>query len=187
MHVPQATRSLFSALPVLGISGFAGAGWGTILGRNSGSTYPKRMAWAGGLSYGPAVILVALGLTFLEVQIVEHGQGPDIPVHVLYTLLFVPAAFIVAAIGGLGLGLANKKVRLAIKLALGAGLSAALTFLVINLVMNGLGWRIGAPGAAERFTMLTVTLVGSLGAALAGGAIISILLRRAFAPRSAEF
>ncbi|OGO27954.1 MAG: hypothetical protein A2Z16_13930 [Chloroflexi bacterium RBG_16_54_18] len=183
MHVPEATRSLFSALPVLGTLAFAGACWGYVLGRVTGSPYRKRMALAGGLCYGLAIILVALSLTFLEVQIVEKGLGPDIQVHNLYTLLFVPGTFIVAAAGSLGLGLANKKLNLAIRLAIFAGLASAASFLIINLTMDALGWRVGAPGAAERATMLTVTLVGCLGAALAGGAVTSLLLRKEYLPQ----
>ena len=186
MHVPEATRSLFSALPVLGTLAFAGACWGYVLGRVTGSPYRKRMALAGGLCYGLAIILVALSLTFLEVQIVEKGLGPDIQVHNLYTLLFVPGTFIVAAAGSLGLGLANKKLNLAIRSAIFAGLASAASFLIINLTMDALGWRVGAPGAAERATMLTVTLVGCLGAALAGGAVTSLLLRKEYLPQPVE-
>ncbi len=186
MHVPEATRSLFSALPVLVTLAFAGASWGYVLGRITASPYRKRMALAGGLCYGLSIILVALSLTFLEVQIVEKGQGLDIQVHNLYTLLFVPAAFIVAATGSFGLGLANKKLDLAVRMAIFAGLASAASFLLINLAMDALGWRVGAPGAAERATMLTVTLVGCLGAALAGGAVCSLILVRVNTPSPVE-
>ena len=107
MHVPDSTRNLFSALPVLGILAFAGAGWGYILGRVTGSLYPKRMALAGGLCYGLSIILVALSLTFLEVQIVEKGQGPSIQVHKLHTILFVPATFIVTGVPSPSMNLAT--------------------------------------------------------------------------------
>jgi hypothetical protein len=53
---------------------------------------------------------------------------------------------------------------------------AALAFLSVNLVMEALDWVVGAPQAAERFTMLTVMLTGNLGAALAGGAVLGITL-----------
>jgi hypothetical protein len=176
MHVPQATRNLFSALPVLGILGCAGAAWGRAMGRIAGVDNPRRMAWAGGLSYGPSIIIVAIGLSLLEVQLIEQGKGPDIPIHRIYTLLFVPGTFIVAAAGALGLGLASTKFQRAFQCALITGLTAALTFLAVNLIMDSLGWRIGAPRAAERATMLTVTLVGCLGAALTGGAVTSAFL-----------
>jgi hypothetical protein len=47
---------------------------------------------------------------------------------------------------------------------------------VVNLLMEAAGWVVGAPGAAERATMLTVMFAGNLGAALAGGAVMAIRL-----------
>lgn len=44
--------------------------------------------------------------------------------------------------------------------------------LLINLVMEALGWVASAPGAAERATMLTVMFAGVLGAAVAGGGLL---------------
>jgi hypothetical protein len=58
------------------------------------------------------------------------------------------------------------------------GLVAAAVFLVVNLLMEGAGWVVGAPRAAERFTMLTVMFVGNLAAALAGGALLGWQLHR---------
>ena len=56
------------------------------------------------------------------------------------------------------------------------GLAATVMFLVVNLLMESLGWVVVAPRAAERFTMLTVLLVSDLAAALAGGAVIGFSL-----------
>ena len=58
------------------------------------------------------------------------------------------------------------------------GLTAALAFLAINLAMEALGWLIGAPGAEERGTMITVLIAGNLGAALAGGAMLGMTLNQ---------
>jgi hypothetical protein len=46
--------------------------------------------------------------------------------------------------------------------------------------MEASGWVVGGPRAAERFTMLTVMVLSNLGAALAGGAVIGVVL----APKS---
>ncbi len=108
----------------------------------------------------------------------ERGGGPDLPVHQVFTLLFVPAAFLVAGMGGLALGLAQGDRALALRGFLSSGFTAALAFLVVDLIMDALGWRVGAPGAAARTTMLTVMMSGSLAAALAGGAATGYLLRR---------
>jgi hypothetical protein len=176
MHLPERTTNLISVLLVLGMLVAAGAVWGYWMGRTSGVGKPRRMAWAGGLSFAPSIFLAALMLSRLEVAIVERGGGPDLPVHVVFTLLFVPAAAFIAGMGGLALGLAQGDWRLAGKLALGGALAGWLAFLIVNVVMDALGWRVGAPSAAERATMLTVMMVSNLGTALAGGAVIGVLL-----------
>ena len=38
--------------------------------------------------------------------------------------------------------------------------------------MEAPGWQVGGPGAAERYTMLTVTFAGNLCCALTAGAVI---------------
>jgi hypothetical protein len=59
------------------------------------------------------------------------------------------------------------------------GAAACVAFLTIYLLMDLAGWRVGGPDTAKRATMLVVTGLGSLGAALAGGAALgSALLRR---------
>jgi hypothetical protein len=168
IHVPELTRNIFSGIAALAGVLAGGALWGRAIGRLAGQGSNRRMAAAGALSFGPGVILAGIGLASLEVAIVERGRGPDLPIHNVFTLLFVPAVFFVAGLGGLGLGLALKRWALAWQLAAFAGLAAGLAFLAVDLGMDALGWRVGAPGAAERATMITVLLVGSLGATLAG-------------------
>jgi hypothetical protein len=177
MHMPERSMNLLSAILALGIMLAASATWGYRMGRQTGSDKARRMSWAGALSFVPAIILAALMLGRLEVAIVERGGGPDLPVHVVFTLLFVPAAFLIAGIGGVALGLAQGDARLAVSMGLAAGVAGGLAFLAVNVVMDLLGWRVGAPRAAERFTMITVMMLSNLGAALASGAVIGVLLR----------
>jgi hypothetical protein len=176
MHLPESRRTQISMLIVLVALVGSGFAWGRAMARLTGATEPGRMAWAGALSFGPALILAALALGRLEVALIERGEGPDLPVHLVFTLLFVPAAIFVAGTGGFSLGLAREGFRLALRLALTSGLAGGMAFLLINLVMFQLGYKVGAPGAAERATMLTVMMAGSLGAALAGGAAIGVAL-----------
>ena len=178
MHLPEATRNTLSAIPVLGMMFAGGALWGRSMARLTGSAHLRRMAWAGALSFAPGVILAGIALASLEVALVERGRGPDLPIHQVFTLLFVPAAFIVAGLGGLSLGLAQGEWALAVKLGLWTGLAGAGAFLLVDVLMDSLGWRVGAPGAGERATMLTVMLLGNLGAALAGGAVVGAFLAR---------
>jgi len=187
MHIPEATKNVLSALPVLALMFAGGAFWGRALARLTGLGETRRMAWAGALTFAPGVILAGFVLNMLEVALVERGGGPDLPVHVLFTMLFVPAAFIVAGLGSLSLGIAQRDWVLAIRLGLLAGFSAAFAFLVIDLLMDSLGWRVGAPGAAQRATMLTVMMLGNLGAALAGGAVVGSILERYLRSRSVRY
>ena len=180
MHVPEQTINLFAVGLLIGILFVSGALWGRTLARIFASTNQRRMISAGALSFAPALVLAGLMLATLERAIVERGQGPDLPVHQVFTLLFVPATFLVAATGGLALGLAERNLSLGLHLAAGGGLSAALAFLLIDLLMDGLGWRVGSPGAAERATMLTVMMAGNLAATFIGGGTIGFLLSRHF-------
>jgi hypothetical protein len=101
-----------------------------------------------------------------------------VSVHAVYTLVFVPATALIAASGAYALGQALRDWRFGIRLSLVAGVSAAVAFLLSALLMAALGWRVGAPRAAERATMLVVTAVGAAAAAiLAGGAIGYVLSR----------
>ncbi len=178
MHVPDSLQMLVAMAIILSVLFVAGAAWGRAMARLSGFAETRRMAKAGAVSFGPALVLSALVLSSLEVAIIERGGGTSLPIHVVFTILFVPAVFIVAGVGGLALGIAQGDWRFAWRCALSSGLAGSAAFLLVNLGMDQLGWRVGAPGAAERATMLTVMMAGSLGAALAGGGAIGGMLGR---------
>ncbi len=178
MHLPESTRTLLAMVIILSIVGFASAGWGRIMARLTGASQPRRMVKAGVLSFGPSLVLAGFFLSSLEVAIVERGSRPSLPIHIVFTILFVPAVFWVAGLGGLALGLAHGNWSLAWRCALGSGLAGSMTFLLVVLLMDQIGYRVGAPGAAERATMLTVMMTGNLGAALAGGAALGAILKK---------
>jgi hypothetical protein len=180
MHVPEQTLNMVSVVLLVGMLFAAGAAWGTAMAKIHSSTNKRRMTYAGALSFAPALVLAGLGLSVLERAVVEGGQGPALPVHVVFTILFVPAVFFIAGTGGLALGVAERNLRLGLRLGAGGGLTAALAFLLVDLLMDALGWRVGAPGAAERATMLTVMMAGNLAAALAGGGTLGYQLSRYF-------
>jgi hypothetical protein len=155
----------------------AAARWGRAVGRRAHAPDLRRATWAGALSFGPASILVGLVLTMLEKVIVEQGRGPALPVHIVYGMLFVPGAFVVASVSALILGVGLRRSgRDVVRLALGAGAAACASYLLIYLVLELAGWRVGAPGASKRATMLVVTALGCFGAALGGGAAVGWVL-----------
>lgn len=154
--------------------------WGRRLARSIGFADVRRAGWAGALSFGPTTVIAGLVLTFLEQRIVERGGGPALPIHIVYGMLFVAASFFVAAVSAwvIGVGLRFGAV-LQLRLALTTGFAAAGAYLLVYLMMDLAGWKVGAPDAAKRATMLVVTALASLAAALAGGAGLgTVIVRR---------
>ena len=130
-----------------------------------------RLARAGMLGFAPITLGLAILLSTLEPIVVEY-LAAQFPIHRLFTLLFMPTAFLIAGVSVWVLARTLADGPLARRLFWQIGLVAAVVFVAINLSMETLGWRVGAPDAAARFTMLTVMLTGNLGAALAGGAFL---------------
>ena len=177
--VPHATtlvRTLIAAPIVILIMAGGSVAWGWNMAIQTGSSEKKRMAWAAVLSFVPALVILATILPIIEITLFENAAHPVLPIHILYTVLFVPTAFIISGITSYALGLAHSDPQLARRLSLRAGTAGALAFLFINTLMEFLGWQVGAPGAAERATMITVTMVGNAGAALMGGAVLGVSL-----------
>ena len=175
MDPPPAFVMTMVVLALLSLVG-GSAAWSIALARITGAPHSRRLALACALSYGPATLAVAFLLGRIEPIVVEGAPG--LAIHILFSLLFVPAVFFVAAATGLAIGWALRSWRLATTAALGGGAAAALGFLVLDLLLDSLGMRVGAPRAAESATMIKVLAIGDLGSALAGGAAIGVMLAR---------
>lgn len=170
---PTAMHSAIAALPALG--GFLAGGWlwGTEMGRLAGAADNRRAAWSGLLGFGPVTLVLAVGLSFLEPVLVAN-YGRVLPIHRLFTVLFVGSAFLIAAVSTWSLGRAIQKPGEALR----TGLTAAGAFLLTNLTMEASGWVVGAPGASERATMLVVMFTSNLVAAVAAGGVLGLTLRQ---------
>ena len=57
-------------------------------------------------------------------------------------------------------------------------------FIVVDLLMYALGWRVGHPDFPERSTMLTVMMVGLGNSFVVGGTIIGVLIERGLPKQS---
>jgi hypothetical protein len=168
--------SIFS-IGVIFFHAVAGAFWARGLGRIFGWQSLSRLGWAGafGIALPTLIAIIVLGQVEQElIQFTFDGWR----MHVLYALLFVPTTFLIAAVGTGVLGLAIGDPQLAWRLALVCGLAAALTFLVVAVLFDFFGMRVGAPGAEERATMLVVTLAGMWAAALVGNGALAWLVER---------
>lgn len=179
-HTFQPLNPIQIVLPSLvALAGFfaGGAAWGILMGRLARATDRRRMAIAGALGFAPITLVLALLLQVIEPIALEQF-GTVVPLHRLFTLLFVPTAFLIAGVSAWAIGIGLRDQTLAKSLLWRIGLVGAITFLIINLVMESAGWVVGAPRAAERFTMLTVMFVGDLGAAIVGGALMARILTK---------
>lgn len=177
-HMQEAAKIALASIPALAGVALGGAAWGWAIHRICKAGEAKRMAWAGALGFGPTALALALILTGFEIAMVVRGLGPKLPFHNLFTLLFTPAAAIISGVGAWALGIGLKDKTLAQRMGLYSALAGGAAFLTVNLVMQATGWVVGAPGAAERATMLTVMFSGDTAAALAGGAVIGYTLAR---------
>lgn len=174
---PSPVHIAVAALPAL--AGFLGGSalWGIRMGRLAGTSNRKRMALAGALGFTPVTLAVTVGLGALEPIAVE-SLGAQYPIHRIFTFLFVPSAFLIAGVSAWAIGRGLQDATLANKLLFYVGTSAALTFLAMNLLMESLGWQVGAPNAEERLTMVTVLLASNFAAAVVGGAVMGLVLTR---------
>jgi hypothetical protein len=174
---PHIGYALIAAIPTLLLLGLGSGAWGRAMARLTGETPSRRMAWAGFLGFAPITLVMAFSLLALEPIAVERF-GARVPIHRVFTLLFVPTAFIISAVSAFAIGIGLRDGPLSRSLAWRVGLTGAVSFLAVNLLMESVGWVVGAPGAAERATMITVMSLGNLAAALAGGAVLGLALGR---------
>ena len=155
-----------------------GALWALVLSRRFGSGRKRRAFLTGGLGFA----LIALGsgilLAVLERPLVEESALPSLAIHDLFTLLFTPAAGLICGGSTFIIALAFVRPSTAISIAARCGLIAALVFLLWNRGLHLLGWQVGAPNAAERFTMLVVMISGFLAVALVCGGVLALSLRQ---------
>lgn len=168
---PSVMHMAIAAVPAL--FGFlaGGAAWGIAMGNLAGESNRRRMAAAGMLGFAPITITLAIGLSFVE-TIATTGFLAAIPIHRLFTVLFVPAALLIAGVSAWMIGWALRDKELAWSMLWQVGLASGITFLVVNLALESMGWVVGAHGAAERATMVTVLALSNIVAALVGGAIM---------------
>jgi hypothetical protein len=148
---------------------FAGARtWGRRIADLAGSDR-ERAGRQSALFVALPLIAAGGGLAPLEPIAVRIANGWGLPIHAAYLGLFVPATFIVAALGSFGLGRGLRDNQFGVRLASAAAPAAAVAFLLAASLMYAVGWRIGEPGAGRRATMLVVTAISVTAAAAAAG------------------
>ena len=163
------------------LCGAGGMLWGAHLAR---LTEPRHgTAWAVGaaLGYGTSAPLATSFASVAETFLLDRAQqGVEYPMHLAFALIFAVVLLLVVGVTALAVGLASgggwrHALRLA---AVGAG-TAVGSFLAVDVAFDLAGWRVGAPGAEQRATMLVVLGVGLLAATAAAGAALGRTLARA--------
>lgn len=173
-HTPDQMLLLLVMIPIFG----GGALWGCLLTRIHGLPNKMGASLAGGLGFGLSVIGAVTLLSRLEQVLIGQHRLSGVPVHIIFTMLFVPATFLVATLGGTAVLLVSGTPGNWLRTALMTGLTAAVSFLLMDFLLDSLGMRVGAPRAAERFTMLTVAFLGSTAAAFSAGGILGHVLSK---------
>lgn len=179
---PHAARNVASGIALLIAVAVAARLWGRVIAARTGCADPRRFGRIAMWTFAPVLMCVAVVLGLLEPVFVGAGARRGLAIHVVYLMLFPTGTFLVAGITAGAMTTSLGSVGAAMRSALATGAAAALAFLAAALVMDAIGWRVGAPHAAERATMLVVTLIGCLCAALAGGAMLGRRLRRTGTP-----
>ena len=167
---------------VLACAAAGGALWGRAVARATG-TRVRRVAAHAALGFGLATVVAVAALTGIETALLAHAQaGGTVPMHVAFAALFPTATgfVVLATVLAAGLGARVATAR-AVRAAARCALAATAAFLAVVVAMDAAGWRVGAPDAEARFTMVVVTIAGLVLATAVAGALALPLLRIAAA------
>jgi len=157
----------------------AGYLWVSTLGKRTGLEFSRvRSLIIGGVFALITIVAVARiehSEQILDRLRIQYSQ-PD---HILFGIIFLLGTGTVTGGTGAAIGAALKDWRLALKL-LGVGfLTGGGVFLLVAVFMDLVfGYRVGAPGAAQRATMMTVMVLGIWSAALVGTGVFAGLLQK---------
>ena len=151
--------------------------WGYSLGHMTKQAHPEHLGWAAAIAFATSTTIAANRINHTEVILNRLLFITNLPVHILFLYIFMAGNGAVVGVTGAALGLAKNDWKATLKLG-GAGIAiGALTFLTVFLIMELFGFRVGAPGAEERATMLTVMSIGLWCTALLGSSIFGFLLQ----------
>lgn len=151
--------------------------WGRGLGRVTHQTHPEHLAWAAAIAFAATTTIAVNRINHTEVILNRLLFQTKLPVHILFLYIFIAGNGAVVGVTGAALGVAKSDWKMTLKLG-GMGIVVgALTFLIVFLIMELFGFRVGAPGAAERATMLTVMSIGIWSTALVGSGIFGRMLQ----------
>ena len=146
-------------------------GWGLFLSKISG--YRPWWWLSVAMMAGVRVGDLALYNGWLE-QWVQWYAPPDLSLHVRFGLILCITVLCVTVSTGLLLGLVLRSWKACLVLAASTGLASVLAALGTLIILDRLGIRVGSGNAA----MPKVAAMGTMAAALVGGAVLGVLFSR---------
>ena len=176
VHITGFLSGLLGFVVLLIGLGGGGALWGYGIAILFGASHPRYVARKAAVGFSFSTVAVGIALELVFGLLSSLGSSSSLPIHHAFTVVFVPSAGVMASLLSHWLTRWMGFSDLSLRSVISIGLVSAVSFLVVNIIMLQLGWIIGAPGAAERMTMITVMLLSNLGAALAGGAAFGYVL-----------
>lgn len=176
--LPVLPRRIFSVAIAMAVLFQAMNLWSRDMARLAGQPGAQPIGTAGALLLAVLFGTVGFALGMTEPFVVGRAASQGVQIHQVYMILFITATLLIAAAGTFTLGRGLCGNRLAVRLAMGSGIAAATAFLAVALTMDAVGWRVGAPDAAKRATMVVVTTLGLIAAGIAAGAVIGVKFTR---------
>lgn len=179
-RLQETGNPVFIFLTMMVGASMGGGLWAWSVIRSIAPVTAQRSALTSGITFGILVFLSGYSLELVEQELFNSNRLNAPGVHFQFIGLFSAAICLVAGITAtvMTAQIANIKQ---------AGLYGAITafisviaFIGVDLVMYLFDWRVGHLDFPERPTMTTVTGLGLLASALAGGTTIGVLIERTF-------
>lgn len=129
----------------------------------------KALSRTGALIWSGTATIAGFILILSQEPIMALARATPFDLHTLFTFEFVLAVGLVTSLSARSLMAQLDLNESRLHEAKQIGLAAALGFLLMNLVLwFGCGWEVGRP-VPGRYSMVTITNLSNLAAALAGG------------------
>lgn len=180
VHREQFRQAMSFPLLILVVAGTTYK-WANSLVRRSGLEPSKAVGLMAGfffslsifgtLVFGYDLIFVNM-MKILNITQTEGGTRPE------FYVVFVMWTGIVTGVTGLGVGIALKQPKLALKLLIGGLVCGAVVFFLVAVIMEQMGFKVGTARADGIPSMPIVTVLGICSAALAGSELFGRILVR---------
>jgi hypothetical protein len=139
--------------------------WALLLSRISGY---RQWWWI--LAAGMAGVFIGKApIDWLDLRLQRPFWGW--PIHMRFALFLSESVLCVAIATGLALGLVLRSGKASLLLAAASGVASVIAVIAANLILDGVGLRVGYGNLA----MPKLTAVGTMAAAIAGGTALGVL------------